>query len=77
MPVLAMAVDGRTILILMSDSDMTPVSETCQYSPQHKLDGVPATATIETATVGVVLCCEACRALYERLSSKPGRGRDL
>ena len=33
----------------------------------HKMAGVPATTTVETATVGTVPCCAECAAFYERM----------
>jgi hypothetical protein len=40
----------------------------CQYSAKHKMDGVPATTTIDCGRVGIVAACQACADLYVRLS---------
>jgi hypothetical protein len=49
-------------------SEMAPVAEVCQYTPLHRRNGVPATTTVQTATLGAVPCCQACKELYQRLA---------
>jgi hypothetical protein len=40
----------------------------CEYSAKHKMDGVPATTTIDCGPVGVVTACQACADFYARMS---------
>ena len=35
----------------MPDADLTPVAEVCRYSPQHMMDGVPATTSVYTTVL--------------------------
>lgn len=45
-------------------------SAICQYSPQHTMDRVPATATIDCGPiVGTVPACAACAELYQPSAS--------
>ena len=52
----------------MPDADLTPVAEVCRYSPQHTMDGVPATTSVYTTALGDVPCCQDCKDLYARLA---------
>lgn len=47
------------------------VVKACQYSPQHKLDGVLAVTTIDCGPVGVVHACQACADFYETMGGSP------
>jgi hypothetical protein len=40
----------------------------CQYSPSHKMEGVPATTTLPHPVLGEVPGCQACADFYARMA---------
>lgn len=39
----------------------------CEYSARHKMDGVPATTTIDCGAMGEIQACQACADFYGRM----------